>query len=147
MRIIFVDEISKPPVIVFPWIADPEKAMKWQKNVKEGKIIKRNIDIIGTTFIETIEEDGKALQMEGIITQYRKDELIGFHINSKIHNLDVNYSLDDEKEGTRITIEAMINWKFPMNIISLFISNKMKTGILEQLQMEVAELKKIMESQ
>ena len=34
MRITYENEILQSPEIVFPWIAEPEKAMKWQKNVK-----------------------------------------------------------------------------------------------------------------
>ena len=34
MRIVYEDEILQPPEIVFLWIENPEKAMKWQKNVK-----------------------------------------------------------------------------------------------------------------
>ena len=34
MRINYNIEISKPAEEVFLWIAEPEKAMQWQKNVK-----------------------------------------------------------------------------------------------------------------
>jgi hypothetical protein len=34
MRIMYENEILKPPKAVFPWIAEPEKAIQWQKNVK-----------------------------------------------------------------------------------------------------------------
>jgi hypothetical protein len=59
MKIKCEDEILLSPEKVFPWIAEPEKAMKWQKNVKGGKIIIDNPEVIGTTFEEILEEDGK----------------------------------------------------------------------------------------
>lgn len=145
MRIHCSNEILKPPEIVFPWIADPEKATKWQKNVKEGEIIINKPEIIGTTFKEVIEENGNVLEMEGIITKYIKNKLIGFHIQSKIHELDVSYTLEEISKGTKFSIEAIIKWKFPMNIISLFIGKKMKERLIKQLDSEVLDLKRFCE--
>ena len=145
MKIQCKAEISLPPERVFPWIAEPEKAMQWQKNVKGGKIIKGNPEIVGTTFEEMIEEDGKSLTMNGTITQYVKNKIIGFHLVSKIHEVDVCYILDEIENATKLSIEADVHWKFPMNIISIFISKKMAKGISAQLLNEVQDLKKLCE--
>jgi hypothetical protein len=146
MRITCENEISKPPEIVFPWIAEPEKAMKWQKNVKGGEIIIDKPEKIGTTFKEVIEEDGKSLEMHGIITKYVKDKIIGFHLESKIHEFDIDYSVGEINKATKISIEAIIKWKFPMNIISLFIGKKMEKGLTKQLESEILDLKRICET-
>jgi len=145
MRIHYSDEISKPPKIVFPWIEDPEKAMKWQKNVKGGEIIINKPERIGTTFREVIEEDGDVLEMEGTITKYIENKLMGFHIKSKIHEFDVSYALKDIDGATKLSIEVLIKWKFPMNVISLFIGKKMKEKITKQLDSEVLDLKRLCE--
>lgn len=41
MRISTSIDISLKPKDVFPWVADPQKAMLWQKDVKEGEILKQ----------------------------------------------------------------------------------------------------------
>jgi len=146
MRIAYQNMILQPPEIVFPWVAEPEKAMKWQKNVKEGEIILNKPDVIGTTFKEVIIEDGKSLEMVGRITKYVKNKVIGFHLESKMHKVDVIYSLEEINSNTKLSIEAMISWKFPMNVISLFVGNKMKKNIIKQLESETQELKKICET-
>jgi hypothetical protein len=146
MRIIYENEILKPLEIVFSWIADPEKAMKWQKNIKGGEIIVNKPEIIGTTFKEVIEEDGNSLEMHGMITKYVKDKIIGFHIESKIHKFDIDYSVEEINKATKISIEAIIKWKFPMNIISLFVGKKMVKGLTKQLETEVLDLKRICET-
>jgi len=146
MRIAYENEILKPPEIVFPWLAEPEKAMIWQKNVKGGEIILNKPEIIGTTFKEIIEEDGRSLEMYGTITRYIKDKIIGFHIKSKIHEFEVGYSVEETEKGTKISIEAIIRWKFPMNVISLFIGKKMEAGLIKQIESEIIELKKICET-
>ena len=145
MKIQCQSEISLSPERVFPWIAEPEKAMQWQKNVKGGKIIKDNPEIVGTTFEEIIEEDGKSLTMKGIITQYVKNKLIGFHLVSKIHEVDVCYILEEIENATKLSIEANIHWKFPLNVISIFMSKKMTKGISAQLINEVQDLQQLCE--
>jgi len=145
MKIQCQSEISLSPERVFPWIAEPEKAMQWQKNVQGGKIIKDNPEIVGTTFEEIIEEDGKSLTMKGIITQYVKNKLIGFHLVSKIHEVDVCYILEEIENATKLSIEANIHWKFPLNVISIFMSKKMTKGISAQLINEVQDLQQLCE--
>ena len=50
MRIIYENEILKPPETVFPWIEEPEKAMQWQKNVKGGEILVHKPGKVGTIY-------------------------------------------------------------------------------------------------
>jgi uncharacterized membrane protein len=147
MKISFEENIKKPAEIVFAWIADPEKAMKWQKNVKSGEIIYNKPEIIGTTFKEIIEEDGKRLEMHGLITKYTQNRTIGFHIESKIHEFDVSYSVEQIDKETKVPIDAIIKWKFPMNFIGLFVGKKMEEGLLGQIKSEVLDLKRICESE
>jgi len=145
MRITCATEILKPPEVVFPWIAEPDKAMQWQKNVKGGEIIVNKPEVVGTTFKEEIEEDGKSLEMDGMITKFVRNRMIGFRLESKIHRVDVSYSVEGN-ETTKMTVDARINWKFPLNLLSIFIGNKMKLSITEQMEAEILELKRICET-
>jgi hypothetical protein len=145
MKISISKEISKLAVSVFPWIEEPEKAMKWQQNIKESEILQDKPEVVGTTFKETVEENGKSLEMYGTITKYVKDKLIGFHLKSRIHEVDVCYYLDEFDGGTKVLVEASINWKFPMNIVRLLIGKKIKKGIVNQLESELHELKELCE--
>lgn len=134
MRIIYASEICKPPEVVFPWIAEPDQAMQWQANVKAAEILIHKPGVVGTTFKEEIEEAGNRLEMRGVITKFVKDQVVAFHLQSKNHEVEVSYSLEEVNETTRVTVDARIKWKFPLNLLSLFIGRKMKTGISEQLK-------------
>jgi uncharacterized membrane protein len=147
MKIAFEENIRKPAEIVFSWIADPEKAMKWQKNVKSEEIIYNKPEIIGTTFKEIVEEDGKRLEMYGMITKYTRNKTIGFHLKSKIHEFDVSYSVEQIDEETKVSIAAIIKWKFPMNFIGLFIGKRMEEGIMRQVKSEILDLKRVCEGE
>ena len=146
IRITYANEICQSPEVVFPWIAEPDKAMQWQKNVKAAEILVNQPEVTGTTFKEEIEEDGNRLEMRGVITEFVEDRLVAFHLESKIHEVDVSYALEGVNTATRVTVDATINWKFPLSLLSLFIGRKMKTGIAEQLQTEVLELKRLCET-
>jgi len=146
MRITYANEILKPPEFVFPWIAEPDKAMQWQKNVKSGEIITNKPEVLGTTFKEVIEEGGNNLEMYGVITRFIRNQIIEFHLESKIHNLDVSYSVEEINKATKIKVDARINWKFPINLLSIFMGDRMKKGIAEQMKSEILELKRICET-
>lgn len=146
MKISTSIDILASPNSIFPWIAQPDKAMLWQKDVKGGEIITETPEKTGTTFREEIEQDGKRLTMQGEIIKYIQDKQISFHLESKIHSFDVNYLISGKAEKSIFSIDLDIKWKFPMNIIFLLSGNRIKEGILKQTKLELAELKRLCEN-
>ena len=130
---------------LFPWIADPNMAMRWQRGVKSGEILSETPGKVGTVFREEMEEDGKTLVMHGEITEFIQDQLISFHLDSRIHQVDVTYSIEEKEDGCTFSGEAAIRWKFPMSMISCFVGQKIREGILRQTKAEFAELKRLCE--
>ena len=147
MNITHTIEIDCKPVDLFPWIAEPQKAMRWQKGVKSEEILEETPEKIGTTFREEMEENGNSILMVGEITDYIQDKRIAFHLESKIHQVDVSYSIAEHDNRSTLTVASTIRWKFPMNVISLFTGRKIKVGILQQTASEFAELKRRCEAQ
>jgi hypothetical protein len=146
MIITSATDIFCKPEEVFPWVADPDKAMRWQKNVKGGEVITETEEKIGTTFREEMEEDGKSIVIYGEITNYIQDRLISLHLESSVHKVDVDHSIAWDGEKSTFTTKAAIHWKFPMNVLSLVIGRKIKEGISQQTESELAELKKLCET-
>lgn len=139
-----IDILAKPEKI-FPWVAIPEKAMRWQKDVIGGEILKETPEKMGTTFREEIEQDGKSLTMYGEITDYVPNNRIAFHIESKIHSFDVVYVIKDKGEKSTFTIDLDIKWKFPMNVMSMVMGRRIIEGIMRQTTEELAMLKELCE--
>ena len=135
----------QPPEVVFPWIAEPEKAMEWQEDVRGGEIIVQKPEVIGTTFREVVEEDGNSLEMHGTITEYVADRRIGFHLESRMHAFDVSYTLEALGRSTKLRIAVAIRWKFPMNIISLIMGKRIAAGLTKKLESETQALKELCE--
>jgi uncharacterized protein YndB with AHSA1/START domain len=139
-------DIHCRPEEVFTWIDNPDKAMRWQNGVKGGEIIKETPQRTGTTFMEEMEEDGKSLVMHGEITDYIPDKSISFHLESKIHQVNVKYWVTGNPDKSALYVESEIKWKFPMNIIAFFIGHKIKEKIIQQQKSELAELKRLCET-
>lgn len=139
-------EILSKPEIVFSWIDNPDKAILWQKGVKSGEVIKETPQRIGTTFKEEMEENGKSLVMLGEITDFFQDKLISFHLESKIHKVDVKYLIIEDNNKSLVTIDSKIKWKFPMNLICIFIGGKIKSKIIQETKTELIELKRLCET-
>jgi uncharacterized protein YndB with AHSA1/START domain len=89
-----------PPEVVFSWLAQPEKAKSWMKGISKTEITENTADRIGTTFKEVMEEGGKSLEMTGTITGYEPNRSIAFHLESRIHTVDVKVQL--KEEGVRL---------------------------------------------
>jgi len=146
MKTSFSIDINSPPATVFSWVEKPEKAMKWMTSVSGGEILHETPERVGTTFREVVEEDGNGVELQGVITDYKPDKLISFHLNSRVNVVDVEYCVEAIQNGTRLTQSANVRWKFPVNVISIFMGAKIKQNISTQAQKEFEKLKELCES-
>ncbi|NJK87919.1 MAG: hypothetical protein HC906_20105 [Bacteroidales bacterium] len=138
-------EILSGPEEVFSWIENPNKAKIWQKGV-QSEILKETPEKIGTAFTEILEDNGKTLVIYGVIKDYTPNQSISFQLESKMHSVFVNYSVEKKMAKTILSIDSIIKWKFPTNLIFLFIGYKIKKSILAQTNSELNELKILCEN-
>ena len=145
MKIYSTLEIKSTPKVVFGWLENPEKAMMWMTSVAGGEILHETADRVGTTFREVVEDENGSIEMQGMITGFDADKSIAFHLESKVNIVDVEYCIEEIYEGARLVYRANIQWKFPMNIVSTFLGNKIRKNIVAQLQDELNKLKELCE--
>jgi uncharacterized protein YndB with AHSA1/START domain len=146
MRIDFVIDIKSDVETVFSWIAGPEKAMTWMTSVAGGEIIDQKPGMVGTTFRERVEDAEGGVDMEGTITAFEPNRRIGFHLESRVNRVNVDYRVQAIEGGTRLSYTANVRWRFPVNVIALFASRTMKRKIAEQSSQEFARLKELCET-
>lgn len=137
--------IKSTPQTLFNWLEDPEKARQWMTSVSEGEVLHETTDRVGTTFREVVKDENGSLEMRGIISGFEQDRSIAFHLESRVNRVDVEYQLEETNEGVNLNYRADIRWKFPMNIISLFMGSKIKKNILKKLTGELNRLKGLCE--
>ena len=147
MKISLSIDINSPPAKVFGWVEDPEKAVQWMTSVAKTELLHETPERVGTTFREVVEEDGKGMELQGAITDYKPDKLISFHLDSRVNMVDVEYRVEAIPNGTRLMQNANVRWKFPVNAISLFMGAQMKQNISAQAQKEFEKLRALCESE
>ena len=138
-------EIKAKPEKVWYWLGTPERAMVWQTNVSKTEILKRTPNWIGTTFRETIEENGGGTEMEGVITDYRENQTLAMHLSGKFNVVDVEWRIEERGEHTRLAVYSNMRFKSFINILSILMRPIFKRTITKQLQGEFAILKELCE--
>jgi uncharacterized protein YndB with AHSA1/START domain len=146
VHIVFVVDIKSDLETVWPWLADPEKAMVWQTNVAGGEIIDQKPGMVGTTFRERVEEGGGGMDMEGSITAFEPNRRIAFHLESRVNKVDVDYCIAAVGDVVRLTVTSDVKWLFPVNVMSTFAGRTIRRRIVAQYDEEFARLKGLCEA-
>lgn len=145
MKISCSIDINSAPEVVFSWLEKPEKAMAWMTSVSKTEILHEEPGRVGTTFRETVEEGGNGVEIQGAITAFEPGKSISFHLSSRVNVLDVKYSVESIPQGARLEESAEVQWKFPVNLYGILFGEKIRQGILAQLQNEFGKLKELCE--
>jgi uncharacterized protein YndB with AHSA1/START domain len=145
MEISYTIAINNTPEKVFHWLNNPERAMVWMSSVSQTELLHETSNMVGTTFREIVEEDGHGTELHGVVTDYKPNQRIAFHLSGKFHVVDVEYRLEKTGDGTRLTQNAHIRFRSFMNVLSILIRPIFKKKILGQLHKEFARLKELCE--
>jgi uncharacterized protein YndB with AHSA1/START domain len=145
MKIICTIEIHNSPEKVFYWLNNPQRAMAWMSSVSKTELLQETPDLVGTTFREIVEEDGRSTELQGVVTRYQPNQLIAFHLSGDFNVVDVEYQLEEIDDYTRLTQSAIIRFKGFTKVLSILFASTFKKNILAQSQKEFARLKELCE--
>jgi hypothetical protein len=48
-----------------------------------------------------------------------------FHLQSKVNSVDVEDAIEEMPAGVRLVEQANVQWKFPVNVLSVLLGKKM----------------------
>jgi hypothetical protein len=145
MRVSNIIEIQSSSKKVFYWLDDPNRAKKWMTSVTKYEIIKETTNRVGTTFREYIEENGRGIEMIGVVMEFVSNERFAVHLESDINSVDVSFILEQKGGITQLTQNAEIHFKGMPKVLSLLLRASIKKKILRQSQGELARLKELCE--
>jgi len=145
MKISTTIDIDSTPEEVFYWLGNPERAMVWMSSVSKTELLHETADMVGTTFRETVEENGQSTELNGVVTAYRPNQMIAFHLSGEFNVVDVEYRLEEIETRTRLTQTAHIRFRSFMRILSILVGPMFKKKIRAQSQEEFARLKELCE--
>jgi len=72
--------------------------MVWMSSVSKTELLHKTPDMIGTTFREIVEEDGRGTELQGVVTEYKPNQLISFHLSGQL-NPDIAADSDDRRRN------------------------------------------------
>ena len=120
-------QIDAPRARVFTLINDPESLKQWIPNLIENDIIVNTEAGVGSKFRQVYLENGRRMEMEGVVTAYEQDRHLACHIRGKPFDLLVEYQLEDISGGTRLTQDSEVIFKsLPMQVMGFFMKPMMK---------------------
>jgi carbon monoxide dehydrogenase subunit G len=140
-------EIDATPKRVFSWLEDPDRAKEWMTSVTKSEIINETPNKIGTTFREHVEEEGRGIEMHGVITEFISDKRFAVHLESDMNSVEVSFILAKHGDITQLTQNVNLRLKGMLKILSLFLRGSIKKKIIRQTQKEFAILKELCEHQ
>ena len=145
MKIVNTIEIQAPQQKVFSWIEDPDRAKEWMTSVTKSEIIQELPNKVGTTFRETVEEEGRCVEMRGIVIDFKSNQRFAVKLESDYHTAEVNFTLEETEGITRLTQDVELQFKGALKVMATVSQSKIKKKIIKQANKEFARLKELCE--
>ena len=140
-------EINATPERVFYWLDDSQRILQWVPNIVENEDLEVTEDKVGSTFRQVYDENGKRMEMQGVVTAYTPNRQVACDICGDIFDLSVDYQLEDLGEKTRVTQTASVRFKgFIMKTIGPLLMLFAKKSSTKQLEDSFAKLKELAEA-
>ena len=140
MKVSNTVEIRAMPEKVFYWLEDPGRAMVWMTSVTKTEIINETPNMIGTTFREYIEENGRGTDMYGVVTDFVSNKRLAFHLEGDFNVAEVDFALEEKGDITRLTQNAEVHFKGRLRVLRFLFGPFFKRKIISQAQSELARL-------
>jgi uncharacterized protein YndB with AHSA1/START domain len=147
MKISHTIDIKSTPEKVFYWLEDPCRVMEWMTSVTKTEIMKETPNMVGTTFREYIEENGRGTEMRGVVTDFVSNKRLAFHLEGDFNTAEVDFTLEEKEGMTQLTQNAEVHFKGILRVLSIFFGSFFKKKIMSQAQSEFARLKELCEQE
>ena len=145
MKIANSIEIHATRQVVFSWLEAPDRAKHWMTSVSKTEMISETPERIGTTFRETVEENGRGTELHGVITDFVPNRRLSFHLEGKYNTVDVTYALQESGQDTLLSQTADVHFKGWLRIMGILLAPAFKKKVLDQAKTEFAALKTLCE--
>ena len=138
-------DIKASPEKVFSWLEHPDRAKQWMTSVTRSEFIHETPNRVGTTFREYVEEDGRGIEMRGVVTEFVPNERFAVHLESELNTVDVRFDLAVGEGVTQLTQDVDLRLKGMLKVLGLFLRSSIKAKVTRQAQKEFARLKQLCE--
>ena len=144
MRLRHALTIRRPPSAVFPWIAEPALASRWQPDVLGYEVIVARPGVVGTEFRERLGGPGGSTEMTGRVVAHEPGRLMAFDVRGRGIRVRSRYSLHPEATGTRLVVDLDVRMLGPL---SPLLSPIIRPRLRAQLGAELDRLRRLCEAE
>ena len=102
-------DIDRPPAAVFRWLADPDRAARWQRDVIAYEITHRTDAIRDAEFVETLGKGRRSAQLHGRIVTFEPDAQIGFELSGTGLDIAAGYRVQPTTTGSLVHTDITID--------------------------------------
>ncbi len=134
--------IAASPSAVFAWIADPERARRWQPDVKAYEVTRATPELTGTEFRETLGDDRGSLEMRGRIVRCLPDEAIEFEVCGGGVEVGSRYRVAAVAKATELRAE--LDFRLAGRL-SFLLEPILRRRIRRQMRRELETLRRLCE--
>ncbi len=147
MKTTYSVEIDAPPARVFHFIEDSDRVMEWLPNIVENENTEVTPEKVGTKFRQVYVENGRRIEMQGVVTKFEKDRRLACAITGNRVDLNVDYQLVDLDGRTRLTQVTDIFFKgFFVRLIFKMAARFSSKASAQPLDERFAKLKQLAEA-
>jgi uncharacterized protein YndB with AHSA1/START domain len=135
-------EIGAPPATVFPWLVDPDRLSRWISGFVGSEPIGSGEVRVGSRSRDTIEADGRRIEVETEIVELLPDERLAVRITSSSHDQFDSYDLDARDGATELTYRSEMRMRGLTRLLSPLIARQLRARAVNDL----AKLKREVEA-
>lgn len=137
--------VNAPAHKVWELIDDDSKLPLWMPNIVSTRYPngKPRDYLVGTRFIQEMNENGTISSYEGEVTEYQPGKLLGVLLLPEAFAIHVVYHVEGDEDWTVLDYGCDVKPKTWKGRFMLFLGKKMLNGILDQ---QLARLKRVAET-
>ncbi|MEW6226204.1 MAG: SRPBCC family protein [Chloroflexota bacterium] len=136
--------IGRAPEVVFGWIADPERARRWQPDVTGYEVTNETADLVGTEFREWLGRGRGSVEMRGRVAACVPNEQIAFDLDGGGISVASRYHLAPTADGTNVAVDVDI--RLPGRLTFL-LEPLVRRRVRRQMRGELETLRRLCEAE
>jgi len=147
MRVERSIEIAAPPEKIWPYLAEPEKILKWFTLLKKFKYTGEKCSGVGTTFYYEEKSGPMLMKLHFKVIEWVENERLAFVLTSGMMKKDDQvWELESTPAGSRFNVTEEI--EMPWGIIGKAMDNLfIGRGVAKHIEELIGNLKILVESE
>jgi uncharacterized protein YndB with AHSA1/START domain len=136
-------EIDAAPEVVFPYLADGERRLRWMGALKKTEPLTEGAPAVGSRWHDVFEDHGQRVELEAELAVYEPPERLLVRLASRMLDATSEQRLERVGRKTRLTTVIVTEYKA---LVARLAAGMVTRHAQRQLEADLAALKELAES-